>query len=1262
MKTQAKESGTNELQLLIDRTINLNDKDLHRQRQSSRYQWAEESWTRWFYIISLGWINPLLSLGYKTTLTEDDLDDLPRTNMSSTLYNMIKDSKWGQQTTFKIFLRALWKRCALVTSLLLPLMVVTIAQPLLIYRLILYIQDHQSFKTKSSASISSGYFYAIGLFVCALVQVLILQQYNFLTSRLDLMVRSLLLSTIYTRLLSINTATLRQLATNYVISIVTNDIAKFEEVFKTVFYIWQAPLVAVIIFGLLWWIIGLWPTLFSYITFILLIPLQMLLGRQFSRYRERIVTYTDQRVHAFEELINGCQTIKMYNWEKYIETRVSRMRELELASIRRASLLRAVNMALFFAAMPLVGFSTYAGAWFTGRQLKAVDIFITLAFYTQMRVPVMYALPLAIEKLSELRLAWHRIDKFIQLTIKEERTLHTSDSDRYQQKGAITMCNASFSWNGHDDCLSSLNIDIEPGTFVGIAGVVGAGKSSLFAAVLGEMIQTKGEININNSSFSYVAQTAWIFSDTLRANILFTKAYDEQRYMRVIRACCLDIDLTMLGPCGDLTLIGEKGVNLSGGQRVRVSLARALYADSDIYLLDDPLAALDRVVAKRIYDQCIGPNSLLRNKTRLLITHQTQFLTDTHQTIILAHGCIETQGRFDELRNKSEDIDDKHSKIEEDAPISLDMLDIGQSSDVTESIIVNEASENHNVSCSLWYSLFTAPPLGSFGFYLMIFFLVIGEILYDGTYFWLTRSSQQFENNHYNRFIGINSFFVLTMATLIVAVGRSSYFFYHILNGSNHFHNRMLSGLLYTSMRFFESNPSGRILNRVSKDQQVMDEVLSSTLFDAIQVLMMTTGSVITIIIINPWMILLLILLGPAFWLLCRYYLRSSQQLKRMESITRSPIFGLFASSLNGLTTIRAFKVQNDMIRAFMNLADANTRPYLYTVGAARWFCLRIDVMTTLFTLFTALFVVILRNRANPAMLTLSLLYSINISAWFQFGVRQLTEAQNLMISVERIDEYARLPQEEDNGSSKRLIKTPTDWPDRGAIEFRNYSLRYRSNLEPTLKNINLAIKPCEKVGIIGRTGAGKSSLFQGLLRLVDRSIVDGEILIDDIDISRITLNHLRSHISVIPQQFVLFAGTLRSNIDPLDVYSDAQCWTALEAVQMKAMASNHPAGLLMPVTESGSNLSIGQCQLICLCRAILRPSRILLIDEATANIDNESDRKLQLIIADVAKNRTVLTIAHRLNTVTNSDRLLALDNGMVVDFDVPDKVLVRFQ
>ncbi|CAF3553422.1 unnamed protein product [Rotaria sp. Silwood1] len=294
--------------------------------------------------------------------------------------------------------------------------------------------------------------------------------------------------------------------------------------------------------------------------------------------------------------------------------------------------------------MPLVGFSTYAGAWFTGDQLKVVDILIALGFFSQMRDPIVYGLPLAIEKLSELRLAWQRIDRLIQLMIKEgERTLYTSDNNHDQRKGAITMRNSSFSWNGHDDCLSSLNIDIEPGKFVGITGVVGSGKSSLFAAILGEMIQTQGEVNINDSSFSYAAQSPWIFSDTLRANILFEKPYDEQRYTSVLHACCLDFDVTTLGLRGDLTIIGENGVNLSGGQKMRVSLARALYADADIYLLDDPLAALDRIVGKRIYDQCIGPNSLLKNKTRLLITHQTHLLNDIHQMIILTHGRIGSQ-------------------------------------------------------------------------------------------------------------------------------------------------------------------------------------------------------------------------------------------------------------------------------------------------------------------------------------------------------------------------------------------------------------------------------------------------------------------------------------------------------------------------------------------------------------------------------------------------------------------------------------------
>lgn len=1073
MKGKLKESGAEERQPLIHENIRLNIRDHHDQRrQSSRLQWAEASWFRWWYIISWRWLNPLLSLGYKTTITDYDLDELPETDKCSALYNVIKDAKWNQSTTFQIFLAALWRRCINVACIRLPLMIVTIAQPLLLYQLVSDIQQHQSMPTRSSGSRTYGYFCAIGLFACAILQVLIMHQYYFLSTRLDLTIRSLLLSTIFKRLLSINTAALRQITSNYVISIVTNDVAKFEEFFKFIAYVVEGPIEAGINFGLLCWINGFWPTLCGYIIFILLIPLQMLLSRLFGRCRAAVVTHTDQRIRAFEELTSGCQIIKIYNWEKYMETRVHRIRQLELACIRRASLLRAVNMGLFFASMPLIGFATYAGAWFVGQPMEVVAIFITLAFYTQMRFPVMYSLPLAIEKLSEVRLAWQRIDRFIKLTInKERRDWHTNAKDDFQQKGAITMRDASFSWNGHDDCLVSINIDVEPGTFVGVTGVVGSGKSSLFAAILGEMIQTAGEMNVGDSTFSYATQSAWIFADTLRANILFRKPYEEQRYMDVVRACCLDIDLEVLKPHRDLTMIGERGVNLSGGQRARVSLARALYADADIYLLDNPLAAVDPIVAKRIFKQCFAPHGLLHSKTRLLITSQTPLLLDLQQRIFLAHGRVDAQQPLDTFKMVDEKVEGNSRQLEEDTPISSSMLDIGQPYDAAQSIIVNETSKSRNVSCSLWYSLFTAPPWGSFGLYFIIFLILVGQILHDGTNVWLSQSSYLSKKAYYHGPIGIIIYFVLTVATLIVAVGRSSYFFNHILNGSDRFHSKMLSGLLYTSMRFFESNPSGRILNRASKDQQVIDEILPTTLFDAIQLLMMTVGSIFVIITINPWMICLCIVLLPVFYMLCRYYLRSSQQLKRLESTTRSSIYEIVASSLDGLATIRGFKVEDDIIHSFMTLVDANTRPYLYMAGASRWCSCRLDLMATLFSFFPAIYAIVSRGTTNPVLVALSLLYSINITIWFQRGVRQLTEAQNFMTSAERLHEYARLPQEEDNGGSKGQIRTPPDWPDRGSIAFRNYSLSYRSNLEPTLKNINLEIKPGEKVGIIGRTG-----------------------------------------------------------------------------------------------------------------------------------------------------------------------------------------------
>ncbi|UJR19302.1 hypothetical protein I4U23_022431 [Adineta vaga] len=1249
MKSKVNDEKTDEYQPLLNSKNNSPEQSVPRQRQPSRLEWAESSWIRLWYIISWQWINPLLSLGYKTTLSEEDLDDLPNQEKCSVLYDMIKNSQTEHEKTFIIFRRVFWKRYLLVTSLRLPIMIFVIAQPLFLYKLVLYITDHQHNQLSPSAPVYSGYLYAAGLFSCALFQALFYHQYYFYSARLDLMIRNSLLSTIFAHLLSINTTTLRQVGTNYVTSIVTNDVTKFEEFSKHTAYIIEAPFISAVIFGLLYWINGFWSTVSGYLIFILLIPLQVTLGQKFNQHRKNVVVHTDRRIHACEELIRGIHVIKMYNWEEYMKKRVCETREPEINSIRHAFVLRAINMGLFLASIPLTGFATYFGAWLSGRHLTTIQLFITLAFFSQMRFPVMYSLPVAIEKLVVIRQSWKRIIKFLQLTSEhEQKLLDPKDS---QQKGTITMHDASFSWDERNCCLSLLNIRIEPGTFVGIVGPVGSGKSSLFSAILGEMILVDGQINVNNSSFSYAAQSPWIFADTLRANIIFGKSFDEQRYRSVLHACCLDIDLTILGSNADLTMIGENGVNLSGGQKARVCLARALYADSDIYLLDDPLAAVDRVVAKRIYDKCIGPKGLLKNKTRLLITHQTQYLTKCQQIIVCDQGKMQ-------IKTPNYNLNQQDNEDEEEKQISAAMLDIGQLSASHQSIIVKETSKTLHIRSSLWYSLFTAPPLKALGLCLTLILLLCGQILHDGTNLWLAFTSRQLKYAKSTNSIPLSTYFILTIATLFVAIVRSNFFFYQILNGSNYLHNKMLSGLLHASMRFFESNPSGRILNRMSKDQQIVDETLPEILFDAIQSLLLPIGFICIILIINLWMIPITIFVVIIFWFYFRYYIRSSQQLKRMESMTRSPIYGLFASSLKGLTTIRAFKVENDLINAIETFIDDNTRLHLHLSGTTRWFTCRMDLLATLFVFFPAFAAVIAPTRVDAIFLTLTLFYSINITARLQHAIRQSADAYNHMTSAERIDEYGDLPPEEDNGGSKRLIKTSADWPSQGEIRFHNYSLRYQSNQEATLKNLNLVINSAEKVGIIGRTGAGKSSVFQGLLRLVDRSCIDGEILIDDIDISRITLNHLRSQISVIPQNPILFSGTLRFNLDPLNFYSDEQCWKVLEIVQLKEMVFNHPQGLHMSIAESGHNLSIGQCQLICVSRALLRESRILLIDEATANVDHETDQLLQSLIVDVVKDRTVLTIAHRLNTVTNNDRLLLLDGGKIVDFDVPETVL----
>ena len=413
----------------------------------------------------------------------------------------------------------------------------------------------------------------------------------------------------------------------------------------------QSLIEAIIVFGLLCWLIHPIPALCAFLLFFLVIFLQMYCSRKFSQYRETTTISSDKRIQAFSEFIHGFHVVKMYNWEKLMEDHIIELRNNELASIRRTSRFRALNMIQYFVSTSLFSLVTFGSAWLLGYPLTALNTFPVLLCFAILRSDVMFYLLTTIETLTEAKLASNRIDSFMHLTMKNECHSSLSSSSntpqQQQQQGRINMSDASFSWSDEILCLSSLDLTIEQGTFVGIIGAVGSGKSSLLAAILGEMNMINGQLDTYDSSFAYVAQIPWIFVDTFRNNILLNRPFDEQRYRNVIYACCLDIDLLLLGPNADLTIIGEKGINLSGGQKARVALARALYSDVDIYLLDDPLAAVDRVVARQIYERCIGPRGLLKDKTRLLVTHQIQFTYETDQTIFLSHGHIHTTRMFE---------------------------------------------------------------------------------------------------------------------------------------------------------------------------------------------------------------------------------------------------------------------------------------------------------------------------------------------------------------------------------------------------------------------------------------------------------------------------------------------------------------------------------------------------------------------------------------------------------------------------------------
>lgn len=1238
-------------------------------------------------LMTFHWLNPLFAMGYKKTLEVDDVPNVAGKDTAQESYRVL-ETNWCCQkvetniqnpSMLKVILSSVWKGMIINALFAAIFSCATYIGPYLINLFVEYLGGTEHFSYE-------GYVLASVFFGAKMIESLAQRQWYFGAQQLGMRVRSGLTALVYRKGLRLSNRSRQKHTVGEIINYMSVDVERIGTFAWYMHDIWLLPLQVLLALVILYKNLGM-ASIAGLLATVGVMVGNTPFAKLQEKYQGKIMEAKDRRMKATSEILKSMRLLKLQAWETIYLRRLQELRRVEQGYLRTYLYTSSAVTFLFWAAPTFVSAITFGTCLLMGVPLTTGKVLSALATFQILQEPI-YNLPELVSMIAQCKVSLNRIATFVQ---EEELQCNAVENlPRDSVDVAIEIKDGDFSWDPTSNRLTlrGINLQIRKGMKIAVCGSVGSGKSSLLSSILGEIPKLSGTVKVSGT-IAYVPQSPWIQSGKIEDNILFGNKMNKTRYEGVLEACVLKKDLELFSH-GDQTEIGERGINLSGGQKQRLQLARAIYQDADIYLLDDPFSAVDAHTGAQLFKECLL--GVLGSKTVVYVTHQVEFLSASDLILVMQDGDIFQVGKNEDILGGTgfltlvgahqqalnaidaaqisarrivpqtgfsgsrfcNGLDSESKKLYQNEVTEDKAPRINENR--FEQIVKEEERETGKVKMQVYSSFITAAYKGAL-VPIILAAHILFQVLQIGSNCWMawaTPPTQDQKSTVSNKVL-ILVYIVLAVGSSMCVLVRSLLLSIAALETAQRLFTAMLTCIFHAPMSFFDSTPTGRILNRASTDQSTVDTDIPYRLgglaFAVIQLL-----GIATIISLVAWQVFIVLIPVTAISLWYQhYYISSARELARLVGIRKAPIIHHFAESLTGAAIIRSFNQETRFMNTNLCLNDYYSKLSFHNNGAMEWLCLRLNFLSNLVFLAALTFLVSLPNGTiDPSLAGLAVTYGLNLNVVQAWVIWNLCNVENKMISVERIMQYSNIPSE-----APLLIDSSRpnhNWPSRGTIVLQNLEVRYGPHLPFVLKGITCEFPGGEKIGIVGRTGSGKSTLLQVLFRIVEPT--GGRIAIDGVDISKIGLHDLRSKLSIIPQDPILFEGTIRSNMDPLEEHSDTEIWEALNKCQIGQALCSRREKLDTLVTENGENWSVGQRQLLCLGRALLKHSRILVMDEATASVDTATDTIIQHIIQSESHGCTVITIAHRIPTVIDSDKVLVLNEGKIVEYDSPAKLL----